>query len=290
MSEPVLSRGTSDSWDSTDVLNPSVVLREGRFYNLYSGFDGETWHTGLAESGDGLEWKKKGRVLTPDPQSWEGSYIAANGSAILHEGEWLYWYQSGPRERVSIGLARSPTGVHWQKGTGPVLTVGPRGSFDETAVADPYAIRVGEFFYMYYLGQDRARRQRLGVARSKDGIHWEKFRGNPVLDLGEHDAFDEIGLGEPALWSSHGWYWMLYTGRDSREWRRMGLARSADGITWERRPLVIEGSRPWDKQVVCDPSVILSEGRVRVWFGGGNKPSPDENLNGQIGFGELIAE
>ena len=28
---------------------------------------------------------------------------------------------------------------------------------------------------------------------------------------------------------------------------------------------------------------------VRVWFGGGDIARPDENLNGQIGYGELKA-
>jgi hypothetical protein len=27
---------------------------------------------------------------------------------------------------------------------------------------------------------------------------------------------------------------------------------------------------------------------VRVWFGGGDKPKPDEGLNGQIGYAELV--
>src|SRR2546426_993857 len=47
---PVLTRGPAGTWDSVDVLNPSVVEWNGRFYNLYSGFDGRTWRTGLAVS------------------------------------------------------------------------------------------------------------------------------------------------------------------------------------------------------------------------------------------------
>ena len=47
-----------------------------------------------------------------------------------------------------------------------MLETGPVGFWDERAVADPYVIRIGAYFYMYYLGQDRAMRQRIGVARS----------------------------------------------------------------------------------------------------------------------------
>jgi predicted GH43/DUF377 family glycosyl hydrolase len=170
-----------------------------------------------------------------------------------------------------------------------VVPVGPRGSFDEGGTADPYVIRASDQFYLFYLGQDRARRQRLGIARSSDGVVWEKLRTNPVLELGEPGAFDENGLGEPAVWTSGGSWWMLYTGRSHSEQRRVGLAGSADGVHWQREPnFVIAGTEAWDSQVVCDPTVEkMPDGSIRVWFGGGDVPRPDQNLNGQIGLGIL---
>jgi predicted GH43/DUF377 family glycosyl hydrolase len=154
-------------------------------------------------------------------------------------------------------------------------------------VADPYVVRFGEYLYMYYLGQDRARRQRLGVARSRDGVKWEKLRSSPVLELGADGSFDEEGLGEPAVWSGQGWYWMMYTGRDRFENRKMGLARSLDGVRWSRVPPVMAGTEAWNSKVVCDPTVEPQGDAVRVWFGGGDVTSPDENLHGQIGVGWL---
>ena len=283
---PVLSVG---DWDSQDVLNPSVVAHDGRLFNFYSGFDGKTWHTGLATSSNGIDWQRRGLVLSPHAGSWEGGYIAANGTAIWADGAFHYWYQAGPKGRTRIGLARSPDGRVWTKAPQPVLDAGPRGSWDEISLGDPYVIRAGRFLYMYYLGQDRARRQRLGVARSRDAAHWEKLRASPVMELGGYGAFDEVGLGEPAVWRSHGSYWMLYTGRDRAERRRMGFARSADGVRWQRTQPVIAGEQDWNRAVVCDATVLLEGGRVRVWFGGGNRPSPDENLNGAIGVAELRA-
>ena len=254
---------------------------------LYSGFDGRTWRTGLAESDDGTHWQKQGAILSPDPRTWEGSYIAANGSALWYENQFWYWYQAGPRERPRIGLARAVDTHSWRKETKPVLDYGPYASWDERAVADPCVIRVVPWFYMYYLGQDRARRQRLGIARSADGIQWEKLRSSPVLELGGPGAFDENGVGEPAVWQSHGFYWMLYTGRDIRENRRLGLARSTDGVRWQKLPTVFAGAGPWDSKAICDPAVEVAGDHIAVWFGGGDVASPDENLHGQIGAGVL---
>jgi sucrose-6-phosphate hydrolase SacC (GH32 family) len=277
--EPVIPRE-----EVSDVLNPSVVRFRGLYWNLYSDFDGRTWRTSAATSSDGLAWTKLGRVLSP--QEWEGSY-AANGSALVVEDEILYWYEAG--NPLRIGLARSRDGKVWTRESNAVVPVGPRGSFDERAVADPYVIRAAGSFFLFYLGQDRARRQSLGIARSIDGVTWEKLRTNPILEPGPPGAFDENGLGEPAVWTSGGQWWMMYTGRDRQERRRLGLARSVDGVLWERVPdFIVAGSNAWDSQVVCDPAVErMPDGSMRVWFGGGDVARPDQGLHGQIGVGIL---
>ncbi len=286
---PVLPHGEAGAWDSHDALNPSVVRRSGVYYNFYSGFDGSTWRTILATSGDGLSWKKEGVVLSPDSAAGEGDYIAANGDALFDQGRFWYWYQAGAKDMPRIGVAQSNDGRKWRKSAFPAIGYGPRGSWDERALGDPYAIKMGSYFYLFYLGEDRGRRQRLGLARSLDGEHWEKLRTNPILELGKYGSFDEMGLGEPAVWVAHGYYWMLYTGRDAQENRRLGLARSTDGVHWAKLPAVFQGSRPWNSRVVCDPTIELLDGRLTVWFGGGDRASPDENLNGQIGVASLHA-
>lgn len=282
---PVLARGGASEWDSTDVLNPSVLRFRDRYLNLYSGFDGKTWRTGMAESPDGLAWTNRGQILSPE--GWEGNYIAANGSALEFQGELLYWYQAGDPPRIALATSRD--GKNWTRHGDAVVPLGPRGSFDEMGVADPDVIRRGEDFFLFYLGQDRARRQRLGVARSRDGVVWEKLRTNPVLELGAVGAFDENGLGEPAVWTSGGSYWMLYTGRDRGENRRIGLAKSGDGVHWERDSTFtpVGGDADWNRAVLCDPAVEVSGDSVRVWFGGGDIPAPDHGIHGQIGLGVL---
>ncbi len=287
--EPVLSHDPNPgAWDSVDALNPSVVVRGGAYYNFYSGFDGRTWHTGLATSSDGEHWAKKGRVLSPDSGTWEGSYIAANGSALFDGGEFIYWYQAGARETPRIAMAHSRDGLNWKKEPKPVLNFGPSGSFDERGLGDPYVLKIGDFFYLYYVGLNRARQQHLGLARSRDGVRWEKHRGSPVLDLPDPGSgtMDENGDGEPAVWQARGSYWMLFTGRDAHERRTLGLARSQDGVAWQRLD-TYRGTAAWNRAVLCDPTVLEANGTTRVWFGGGDVASPDENLHGQIGAGTL---
>jgi hypothetical protein len=52
-------------------------------------------------------------------------------------------------------------------------------------------------------------------------------------------------------------------------------------------PAVFAGTQRWNSEVLCDPSVLVENGEIRVWFGGGDQPRPDEHLHGQIGYGVL---
>ena len=287
--DPDLSPGAPGEWDSSDVLNPSVVSHANQYWNFYSGFDGKVWSTGLAVSPDGIHWTKQAKILSPDPGTWEGDYIAANGSAIWRNNEFLYWYQAGKRGEFRIGLARSADGRNWRKEPAPVLERGPYRSWDECDVADPYVVELDGILYMYYLGQDRAARQQIGMARSTDGVHWEKLRSNPVIEVPQpgSGSFAERGLGEPAVFQWNRRYWMLYTGRDAHEYRRIGAAWSDDGVRWHPQPRPFSGIAGWDDKVICDPTVLNENGTVRVWFGGGDVASPDERLHGKIGAGVL---
>lgn len=273
--QPVIARGAD-----SDVLNPSVVRTASEYLNFYSAYDGKAWRTVAARSEDGIHWQPGSTVLQPDL----GGYIAANGSALVDGGTIWYWFETGSKTALRVGATRSADGVQWRKEAAPVLESGPYMSWDERDVADPYVIRAGEYFYMYYLGQDRAEppRQRIGVARSSDGIRWTKLRSNPILEL-DGEAY----LGEPAVWSSGAFYWMLYTATDFEAQRRLGLARSTDGVHWRKLPTVLAGSEPWDSKVMCDPTVLVEGSQIRLWFGGGDVASPDEGLHGQIGYGTL---
>jgi hypothetical protein len=79
---------------------------------------------------------------------------------------------------------------------------------------------------------------------------------------------------------------MLVTGRSANEHRALALAHSQDGVHWTS-DRVYQGTEPWNRAVLCDPTVLVEGDRVRVWFGGGDRASPDENLHGQIGEGVL---
>jgi predicted GH43/DUF377 family glycosyl hydrolase len=284
---PVLERGASGTWDSIDVLNPSVIRFKGQLLNFYSGFDGSTWRTGLATSTDGVHWVKHPQAVLSTGGAWDTQYIAANGAAIEWNHKILYLYQGQDAKGTTrIGLATSDNGLHFDKAASPVLDVGSEHAWDSKAVGDPYLIARNGVLYLYYLGMDEHNIQRLGVAKSTDGKHWTKFSGNPILDVGAAGSFDENGLGEPSVVFSAPFYYMIYTGRDANENRNLGYAVSSDGVSWKKMSItgIFNDRHAWNSKVVCDSTILQNgDGSFSIWYGGGNIARPDERINGQIG-------
>lgn len=286
---PVINLGAAGAWDSVDVLNPSVIQWNGSLNNYYSGYDGTTWRTGLATSSDsGITWKKNDKPVL-DIGGWATQYIAANGSAITFNGQVFYFYQGmDAKGTQKIGVATSIDGTNFTASPSPVLDVEGAGTWDDFAVADPYVIQIGNTLYMYYLGMDKTGKQLMGVATSPDGMTWARVTG-PILPPGNATDFDANGQGEPAVVYAAPFYYMVYTGRASNEFRNLGWAVSTDGINWTKKSngLIPASTRQaWDSQVICDPTIMptgKNDGTYYVWFGGGNQREAAQNLNGQLG-------
>lgn len=288
---PVLEQGEDGEWDDTDCLNPSVINFNNQYYNYYSGFDGQSWATGLAVSEDGKTWEKyEGNpVLWVGQAGLDNEYIAANGSAVVIDNKVYYYYQGVADGKAYIALATSEDGKTFTKHGEPILQADSSvGAWDEAGVADPYVIEYDGLYYMYYLGMNNVAIQRLGVAVSEDGIHWIKSVANPILDVGAKDTFDENGLGEPSVVYHAPYFYMFYTGRDAKENRNIGYALSVDGINWKKYSTdgLVDFQVEWNSKVICDTTFLLDAetGLLDVWYGGGNIASPDENLNGKIGL------
>ena len=78
----------------------------------------------------------------------------------------------------------------------PVLTQGAPGTFDQNGVSHPHVLYENGVYRMWYGGIDGTqaenlvRRERLGLAESLDGVHFERV--GEVLGLGPSGSYDEV--------------------------------------------------------------------------------------------------
>lgn len=147
-----------------------------------------------------------------------------------------------------IGLATSKDGIHWSVANEgqPVLDLGPPGSADAKGLTHPYVLKVGDEFWMWYgaidgrlagnmgLSPGSVRVERMCLATSSDGVHWERANGGqPVLDIGAKGTIDGIQATGMHILKIGDEFKMWYGAYGSKQ-HTLVLATSPDGIQWTR--------------------------------------------------------
>jgi predicted GH43/DUF377 family glycosyl hydrolase len=167
---------------------------------------------------------------------------------------------------VRVFRATSNDGVNWIRDSIPRLSPGSDGSWDSVKVERPSIIRLPDSTYrIYYAGsnvRDAEGGFQIGLATSPDGIDWSTYTGNPVLTVGEPGSFDELSILGARVLLKDGEYWMWYAGMSGDERLSIGLAKSQDGIVWEKKGKVLE----LDVEGEGRNEVGVSEGHV-IWNG-----------------------
>lgn len=89
----------------------------------------------------------------------------------------------------------------------------PTLPWEKNCIEAASCIRKGKFLFMFYAGAYNNEPQQIGVARSKDGIHWERVFTSPFLKNGEPGSWNESESGHPhILKSQEGKYFLFIRG------------------------------------------------------------------------------
>lgn len=187
--------------------------------------------------------------------------------------------------------------TNWTKHPVPVLLrSGVFPDWKGLAVADASVLEENDTLKMWFSGSgwltagDDCPHVRMGYAWSLDGINWNEYAGNPVLDTGSDTSdFDYDGIETPCVIIDSSAppaqrYKLWYAGRKARcqpiNDHRFGYAYSPDGINWTKyagNPVLSPGTpADWYNVFVSSPSVVFDNGVYKMWFG-----APDAYANNQ---------
>ncbi len=118
-------------------------------------------------------------------------------------------------------------------------------------------------YRMWFGGQGKDGHDRIQLAESNDGSHWDG-QGVVLEDEGANHVND------PSVVRVGDTYWMYYSraGSDIRD--VIAVATSRDGVAWSQQGVALgpgpEGS--WDALLVGRPSVLVEGGVFRMWYDG----------------------
>ncbi|MEN6544802.1 MAG: hypothetical protein ABFE07_02075 [Armatimonadia bacterium] len=279
---------------SSKAFSPFVLAHGGQYYMWTNGVWGGAY---MATSPDGIQWSP----LTP----CTGLATYTKRPTVLYNdqlGKFEVWYWNNGNMFGMDGYehAVSSDGVNWTgratckqyaaphrplytiygKGIG---TYGPSQVFfnpSSTLTTPDYTNPWANRYVMYYdTLREATNTEALAMAVSPDGITWGvATEGGCVLPPGPSGTWDCKSTGFASIFREAGEYHMYYGGANTMagSGQGIGYATSIDGLTWTKHsePLIhANDGISWRKAVAGSPSVVVIDGRPRVYFCGRNDGS-----------------
>jgi hypothetical protein len=179
---------------------------------------------------------------------------------------------------ASAQEGRQPVKVEFTAYEGnPVLERGSNAAWDAQSIHSASVVYYDGLYYMFYCGDHPGwTGAAIGYATSSDGLVWEKYSGNPVLEA-DGTGFDSAAI-VGALVAVEGDTWVLYyLGQETyanMPTSGVGRATAPDPSgpwTREEEPVLRQGSEgEWDYGGISPVSVIATNDGYVMYYVGGN--------------------
>lgn len=218
----VLNKDLTTGWQ--DIINRATVIYHDDMYHMwYTGQKEGISRIGYATSKDGYSFESEKNPVLEPVESYEKESVM-NPCVIYDEEEKLFkmWYAAGETyEPDVLAYATSEDGINWTRyKENPVFTA----NSDNTAL-DNYKIggcdihKIGDNEYlMFYIGYTDINTARIFIAKSTNGISWERHSKKPIIAPTKGE-FDEDACYKPAaIYDKKNNRWMVwYNGRNKKK-------------------------------------------------------------------------
>jgi predicted GH43/DUF377 family glycosyl hydrolase len=222
-----------------------AIKINGRYlgaWNAYpsAGYEEGAAVIGLAWSHDLLHWELTEPILRPeDGAPWEHGGLY-RPDLLLYEGTYYLYYNAktdtlpkseGGGWHEQSGVATSRDLKTWTRYPGnPILSVGPHESRDARFASNPYVVKNGNEWAMFYysLGYQRPGHACEMIAIGADPLHFTKS-SEILIDAGAPGTLDETHAHKPSVIYHNGALYHFYcavSGKWPDETRGIAVARS----------------------------------------------------------------
>ena len=167
-----------------------------------------------------------------------------------------------------IGLCWSDDLRTWEVDD-PILEINPERKWESGGLYKSWIVEADGTYYMFYNARDQKDKkagpwkERTGMVTSNDLVSWERYAGNPVLDVGSPGAFDDRFASDPCVLQMGDTWVMFYFGNCTDGHARDGVAFSDDLFHWQKSNEVLLDIGPLDSIDACHahkPGMICRDG------------------------------
>ncbi len=157
-----------------------------------------------------------------------------NGFSFYHD-EINLFYQHNPYATIwgpmHWGHATSPDFVHWEYQD---VALAPDRPYDTVGAFSGSAIEWNGKYYLIYTGASTEGQVQC-MAISDDGVRFEKYGGNPIIDSADLPADTSIAdFRDPKIFTRDGWVYMIIAARNiSNQYSKLLLYKTQNMTHWQ---------------------------------------------------------
>jgi len=194
---------------------------------------------------------------------------------VVHD-EMIYLFYGGydgTNTRIGVATASRSgfTGTNFAKHGEPILDLGSAGAWDDVHAGQPTVIYDAPLWKMWYVGNDGST-AKIGYAPASSPFGpWTKHLSNSIVSPSGWEGL--IIAGMSVIREASDSYKMLYHGSDVVTDAAIGLATSADGVSWTKHPsnpvLEKDAGVYWmAKSVFVPRTLVKRNGVYHIYFSG----------------------
>ncbi len=209
-------------YESKGLCAPCALVIDGKvhlFYQTYGNGKNDAICHAVSNDGISFERNKTNPVFKPSGDWNCGRAIDAE-VIQFKENYLLFFATRDPDYEIQMqGVAAAPlnTGFNredWKQLTDYPIMV-PEYKWEGKCVEGASVIQHGDNLYMFYAGSYNNAPQQIGVAKSKDGIHWQKISDQPFLKNGKPGEWNSSESGHPHIFEdTNGKTYLFYQGNN----------------------------------------------------------------------------
>lgn len=262
--------------------DPHVVNFNNAYYMYYSvppqkGDPNSGWNIGVAKSNDLVDWQVVGHI-TPQA-AYEAKGLCAPGALVRKDTIHLFYQTYGNKEKDAICHAYSTDGVNFvRNATNPIFA--PTGDWNCGRAIDAEVILFKDKYYLYFASRTKDFEIQIqGVATAPAGTNFNKENWTQAADKAILEpkypwegkcveGASIVQVGDELV--------MFYAGAYNNAPQQVGVAKSKDGIKWERlsnKPFLANGDKgTWNYCESGHPHIFkdATTGRTFLFYQGNN--------------------
>ncbi|WP_223833799.1 family 43 glycosylhydrolase [Spirosoma profusum] len=190
---------------------PGALVRDGKVHLFYQTYgNGKNDAICHAVSSDGIHFDRNptNPIFHPAISDWSCGRAIDAEVFFFKNQYFLYFATRDPAYKIQqLGVAVAPVTTNFNREDwkqvatdGPLLK--PELAWEGECIEAPSIIQRGNELIMFYAGAYNNWPQQVGIARSKDGLLWERIQNEPFLKSGLPGSWNSSESGHPHIFKT----------------------------------------------------------------------------------------